>query len=163
MRNGGYYLRKDNLSGEIVYLEYDKMNGYGITPKTYIEDAIKVNKIVFVNPSLSEKLIRKKIEIKIRYFLLKLQQFDEDPSGGDEGDIKATLMDAERLKLSLLNNYSKYLGNTYGSLSVKKIQVIINQLRIKLYDIVNRRRMYENVNNSLYYLDEETTKKGRSR
>ena len=61
MNKGNYYLRKDKLSGEILYLEYDKIEGYDITPKTKIEDAIKVNKIIFVNPSLSEKLIRKKI------------------------------------------------------------------------------------------------------
>lgn len=162
MRIGNYYLHRDNLSGEILYLEYDKIKGYDITPKTKIEDAIKVNKIVFVNPSLSEKLIRKKVEIKIRYFIKKLEEFDNDPSGGDEGDIKNTLMDAERLKLSILNNYRKYLGNTYGSFSVKKVQIIINQLRIKLYNKVSQRRLYENMND-LYYLDEDEPKKGRGR
>lgn len=162
MRKGNYYLHKDKLSGEILYLEYDKIKGYDITPKTKIEDAIKVNKIVFVNPSLSEKLIRKKIEIKIRYLLAKLEEFESEPSGGDEGAIKATLIDAERLKLMLLNEYKRYLGNTYGSYSIKKIQIIINQLRIRLYDKVNQRRFYESANN-LYYLDEEEPKKGRGR
>lgn len=162
MRKGNYYLHRDNLSGEILYLEYDKIKGYDITPKTNLEDAIKVNKIVFVNPSLSEKLIRKKVEIKIRYLLNKLEEFDGEPSGGDEGAIKATLMDAERLKLSILNNYRKYLGNTYGSFSIKKIQIIINQLRIKLYNKINQRRIYDNMTD-LYYLDEDEPKKGRGR
>lgn len=162
MRKGNYYLHKDNLSGEILYLEYDKIKGYDITPKSKIEDAIKVNKIVFVNPSLSEKLIRKKVEIKIRYLLSRLRDFEEEPSGGDEGDIKATLMDAERLKLSILNNYRKYLGNTYGSFSIKKVQIIINQLRIKLYNKISQRRFYENMDD-LYYLDEDEPRKGRGR
>ena len=162
MNKGNYYLRKDNLSGEIVYIDYEMLKGYDITPKTNIEDAIKVNKIIFVNPSLSEKLIRKKVEIKIRALIAKLEEFETDPTGGDEDGIKHTLMDAERLKLSLLNNYKKYLGNTYGSLSLKKIQIIINQLRIKLYDKVNMRRFYENPS-ELYYLDQEETKKGRGR
>ena len=153
MRRGNYYLHRDNLSGEILYLEYDKIKGYDITPKAKIGDAIKVNKIVFVNPSLSEKLIRKKIEIKIRYLLAKLEEIDNDPSGGDEGAIRATLMDAERLKLSILNNYRKYLGNTYGSFSIKKIQIIVNQLRIKLYNKVNQRRIFDNME-ELYYLEE---------
>lgn len=162
MSNKNYYLHRDNLSGEILYLEYDKIKGYDITPKTKIEDAIKVDKIVFVNPSLSEKLIKKKVEIKIRYLLSKLEEFESDPSGGDEEGIKNTLMDAERLKLMILNNYRKYLGNTYGSFSIKKIQIIINQLRIKLYNKVSQRRLYDNVND-LYYLDEEEPKKGRGR
>ena len=165
MNRRNYYLRKDNKSGEILYLEYDKIEGYNVTPKTKLEDAVKVDKIVFVNPNLSEKLIRKKVEIKIRAFLKVLEEIDNDPSGGDEDGIKNSLMDAERLKLMLLNEYKKYLGNTYGSYSIKKIQIIINQLRIKLYDKVNQRRMFEAVNNfnNLYYLDEEEPSKGRGR
>lgn len=162
MNKKNYYLHKDKLSGEIIYLEYDKIKGYDITPKVKLEDAIKVNKIVFVNPSLSEKLIRKKVEIKIRYLLKKIDKFEEDADGGDEGEIKATLIEAERLKLNILNNYKKYLGNTYGSFSIKKVQIIINQLRIKLYNKVNKRKIYNNLDN-LYYLDEEEPKKGRGR
>jgi len=162
MRKGNYYLYRDQHTGEMLYLEYDKIKGYPITPKTKIEDAIKVNKIIFVNPTLSEKLIKKKVEIKIRYLIKMLEEFDSEPSGGDEGSIKATLMDAERLKLSILNNYRKYLGNTYGSLSIKKVQIIINQLRIKLYNKINQRRFFENMSD-LYYLDEEEPQKGRGR
>ena len=162
MEKKNYYLHRDQLSGEILYLEYDKINGYPITPKTKIEDAIKVNKIIFVNPTLSEKLIRKKVEIKIRYLIKKLEEFDSEPSGGDESDIKYTLMDAERLKLTILNNYRKYLGNTYGSFSIKKIQIIINQLRMRLYNKVQQRRIFEEMNN-LYYLDEEEPQRGRGR
>ena len=51
-----YYISKDNKSGEIVYLEYDK-EGYKVTPKRKKKDAIEVNKIVFVSPKLTEKLI----------------------------------------------------------------------------------------------------------
>ena len=49
-----YFISKDNKSGEIVYLEYDK-EGYKVTPKRKKEDAIEVNKIVFVSPKLTEK------------------------------------------------------------------------------------------------------------
>ncbi len=162
MENKNYYLHKNSRTGEILYLEYDKIKGYPITPKTHIEDAIEVSKIVLVNPTLSEKLTRKKVEIKIRYLLKKLEEFESDESGGEEGDIQATLMDAERLKLNIINNYIKYFGNTYGSFSIKKIQTIINQLRIKLYNKVNQRRMYEQMN-QLYYLDEDVEERGRGR
>lgn len=162
MKKGNFYLHRDQLSGEILYLEYDKIEGYPITPKTKIEDAIRVNKIVFVNPTLSEKLIRKKVEIKIRYFLKKLEEFEDDSSDGDEGAIRATLMDAEKLKLNILTTYRRYLGNTYGSFSIKKIQIIINQLKIKLYNKMNQRNLYENMAN-LYYLDEDEPQKGRGR
>ena len=77
MNKKNYLLEKNSKSGELLYLEYEKINGYNITPKTGVEDAIRVNKIVFVNPTLSEKLIRKKIDIRIRYLLNKLIEIDE--------------------------------------------------------------------------------------
>ena len=49
MNKLNYYLYKDSKTGEAIYLEYDKINGYPITPKSKIADAIRVNKIVFVN------------------------------------------------------------------------------------------------------------------
>ena len=96
-----YYLHKDNKTGEIMYLEYNKIKGYPITPKTKLEDAIEVNKIVFVNPGLREKLIRKKIDIKIKYLLKVLDTIET--SGGDEGTIQQALMDSERLRINILH------------------------------------------------------------
>lgn len=160
MNRKNYFLKKDSLTGEILYLEYDKLDGYNITPKSNVYDAISVNKIVFVNSSLSEKIIKKKIDIKIRHFLKILETIDED-DGDNEDGVRQSLMDAERLKLNILNTYRKYLGNTYQSLTLKKIQVIINQLRIKLYNTMNNKRrgsMFED----LYYLEEDEYK-GRRR
>lgn len=151
MNRKNYFLEKNSKSGEMLYLEYDKIDGYNITPKTKIEDAIKVNKIVFVNPTLSEKLIRKKIDIKIRYLLSKLNEIDD--GGNDESGIQNTLMEAEKLRMMIINNYVKYLGNTYQSLTIKKVQAIINQLRIKLYNQIQKKRLHELTN--LYYLDED--------
>ena len=159
MKRQNYYLHKNSKTGEITYLEYDKIDGYKITPRTKVEDAIRVNKVIFVNPSFSEKIIKKKIDIKIRHLLNILATIDED-GGADEDGIRRSLMDAEKLRNTILNNYVKYLGNTYESLTMKKIQVIINQLRIKLYNVVNRNRINELEN--LYYLDEDEYK-GRGR
>lgn len=159
MKRQNYYLHKNSKTGEITYLEYDKIDGYKITPRTKVEDAIRVNKVIFVNPSFSEKIIKKKIDIKIRHLLNILATIDED-GGVDEDGIRRSLMDAEKLRNTILNNYVKYLGNTYESLTMKKIQVIINQLRIKLYNVVNRNRINELEN--LYYLDEDEYK-GRGR
>ena len=159
MKRQNYYLHKNNKTGEITYLEYDKIDGYKITPRTKIEDAIKVNKILFVNPNFTEKIIKKKIDIKVRQLLNVISTIDED-GGDDEDSIRKSLMDAEKLRNMLLNNYVKYLGHSYESLTMKKIQVIINQLRIKLYNSMKRNRMREL--ESLYYLDEDEYR-GRGR
>ncbi len=156
-----YYLHKDIKTGEILYLEYDKIKGYPITPKTKVEDAIEVNKIVFVNPSLSEKMIKKKVEIKLRYLLKIINSIDED--GADEGTIQEAIIEAERLRINILNRYIKYLGNTYGSYAIRQIQLIVNQLKMKLYHLNMQKRMMNSYYSDLYYLDEEETKKGRGR
>lgn len=159
MNKKNYYLKKDKKSGEVIYLEYDKIKGYNITPKSNIYDAITVNKIVFVNPSLSEKIIKKKISIKLKNLLKYLEDIDNSGSTDEDG-VRQSLMDAERLKLMILNEYRKYLGNTYQSLTLKKIQIIINQLRIKLYNIINDKR--RTILDDLYYLEEDEYR-GRKR
>lgn len=146
--NFNYYVEKNNDTKDIVYVEYKLIDGYKITPKTKKEDAIEVNKIVFVSPSLTEKLIKKKIDIKLRFLLNKIKELDEDNEDSESG-IRETLVTAERLKINILNNYIKYLGNEYRNLSLKKLQIIINELRVRLFTITEKK--YE----QLYYQEDE--------
>jgi len=145
MDKRSYSISRNEMSQESVYFEYDKIDGYQVNPKTKKKDSIEVSKIVFVNDSISEKIIRKKIDKKIAYLLNQLKIIEED-GNPDEGGIKRNLMDAEKLKLQIINNYVKYLGHTYQSLTLKKIQIIINQLRYKLYTIRDIER-----ENNLYF------------
>ena len=152
MSKKNYYLKRDSKSGEIIYMEFDKIKGYNITPKSNIYDGIKVDKIVFVNPTLSEKIIKKKIDIKVRKLLKELKSIDESDDDSSPNSIRQTLMEAERLKLNIIKNYCKYLSINYQTLTLKKVQIIINQLRIKLFNTMNRRR---NILDDLFYLEEE--------
>jgi len=156
MDNRSYSISRDNMKKESIYFEYDKLDGYTVNPKINKEDSITVSKIMFVNDSMSEKIIRRKIDKKIVYLLnqLKLIEEDTDP---DEGSIKRSLMDAEKLKLQIINNYVKYLGNTYQSLTLKKIEIIVNQLRFKLYTIRDLERDRNVYDDSLSY----ETRRGR--
>ena len=145
MDNKSYHISKSKTKKETMYLEYEKMDGYKVNPKVNKKDAIAVNKIVFVNPEFSEKIIRKKIDKKIDYLLSQLKLIDSDDSG-DTGTIKKTLLDAEKLRIQIINEYVKYLGHTYESLTIKKIEIIINKLRFKLYTMkeLERENYYYN-------------------
>ena len=55
-----YSLSREDKGNEVVYFEYDKVDGYKVMPKAKKKDSIEVSKIIFVNDSLSEKIIRKK-------------------------------------------------------------------------------------------------------
>lgn len=147
MDKKSYSVSRNEMTNESVYFEYDKVDGYKIMPKAKKKDAIEVSKIIFVNDSMSEKIIRKKIDKKIAALLLELKIIEEGSE--DEGAIRRSLMDAEKLKLQIINNYVKYLGHTYQSLTLKKIQIIINQLRFKLFTMRDLDR-YNNMNYEQY-------------
>lgn len=158
MDKKNYSVSRVKTTGEVMYFEYDKVEGYRVNPKTKKEDTIGVSKIVFVNDSMSEKIIRRKIDKKIAFLLAQLKLIEED-SNPDEGGIKRNLMAAEKLKLQIINNYVKYLGHTYHGLTLKKIQIIINQLRFKLYTIRDKERennlFFERENNRFDYGERE--------
>lgn len=158
-----YFISKDSKTGEIVYLEYDK-NGYKVKPKAKKKDAIEVNKIVFVSPDLTEKLLKKKINHKVSKLLLELNTFYDDDS--DDGSrLRNMLKEAERLKLNIINNYKRYLGKDYASLTLKKIQIIIDGYRSQISYINDKKKqelMLEMFRNNID-MEEEKEKKGRGR
>ena len=106
-----------------------------------------------------EKIIRKKIDKKINNLLLQLKLIDEN--GDDEEGIKRSLMEAEKLRIQIINNYIKYLGNTYQSLTMKKIQIIVNQLRFKLYKIQQVKRYNNMIHDMNDYQEEYGSRRGR--
>lgn len=154
INNQNYYLEKNKNKDEVVYFEYDKNGCYEITPKAQKKNEIEVNKIIFVKPEFSEKIIRKKIDKKIAELLKKLKDIDSDDS--DEGAIKRSLMDAEKLRMQIINNYVKYLGHTYESLTLEKIQLIVNELRFKLFTRKEQQMIEQN-----FYYEEREGRRGR--
>ena len=133
MSKKSYYIYKNNKKKQLISFELDNLEGYSVKPKTKKKNSIEVSKIIFVNSEFSEKIIRKKIDKKITHLLEQLRIIDEDDSGDNEGIIRKSLMEAEKFRLHIINEYIKYLGHTYGSLTLKKMEIIIEQLRYKLY------------------------------
>ncbi len=161
--SSNYFVSKDKKSGEIVYLEYNK-NGYNVKPKVQKKDAIEVNKIVFVSPSLTEKLLKKKINTRISKLLLELNTTYDDEADSGEARFRNMLKEAERLKLMIMNTYQKYLGKSYVALTVKKMQIIIDGYKAKLYEIKNKKQrdMFMQMISSMQ-MSEEEPKRGKGR
>lgn len=131
--NKNYYIAKDKNTATDILIDFNNIDGYQVNPRAKKKSDLEVDKIIFINPELSEKIIRKKIDKKIKELLKQLKEMDEE--GTDEGSIKRSLMDAEKLRMQIINNYVKYLGNTYESLTIEKIKIIINELRFRLFTI----------------------------
>lgn len=162
-----YFITKDSKTGEVVYLEYNK-NGYKVSPKVKHQDAIEVNKIVFVSPTLTQKLLKKKINGKMSKLLLELNTFYEADSGDTSTEttrVRNQLMEAERLKQNLINNYKKYLDSKYTSLTLKKLQIIIDGYNSRMQAIVEKKQkemLLEMIQRSSYGYEEDT-KRGKGR
>lgn len=167
MKNNSYFISKDNNTGEVVYLEYNK-NGYKVSPKAKKEDAIEVNKIIFVSPDLTEKLIKKKINSKISKLLLELNTFyeeDEEDTDSEAARVRDKLKEAEKLKQNLINQYKKYLKGNYAGLTLKKLQIIIDGYNSRMQAIIEKKKkeMFIQMLNRSNYIEEEETRRGKGR
>lgn len=165
MKNS-YFINKDIKTGEIVYLEYNK-DGYKVTPKTKKKDAIEVNKIVFVSPTLTEKLLKKKINSKISKLLLELNTFYDEDSGDPDSEgirVRDKLMEAEKLKQYLMNTYKKYLDGKYISLTLKKLQIIIDGYHSRMNALIDKKKkdIFMQMFTRENYIEEDT-KRGKGR
>ena len=144
---------------------YQNIKEYEFVPKPKVkkEDAIEVSKIVFVSPTLTEKLIKKKINNKISRLLLELNTTYDDESDGGEARFRNMYKEAEKLRTYLMNTYAKYLGKTYANLTLKKLELIINEYKEKLY-IINEHKQKEMFMRMFgMNMEEEHEKKGKGR
>lgn len=110
---------------------FKELQGYKVIPKNPLvrSNMIKVNKMNVIDPILIDNLLRKKIEKKIEMLIFKIVNvMDSD----DDDDAKKALTEAERLKYILLNEYQGFLEDEYTKKMAKKIQIIEDELRVRM-------------------------------
>lgn len=143
-----YYIVKNKNDKAIIYFEYDKMEGYDLTPKKgmKIEDAINVNKVVIINPSLAEKVAKKKFDLKFRKLLTLLNIiFESDDDTGTA--YQEGLNEVSKLRLELINKYRKHLEKEEADLMNKKLDILEQELKLRLYYLEqNYQENYQNEN-----------------
>jgi len=131
---------KEKNSKEIKYFDYNKLNGYNLQAKKDLHflDAIDVNRIIIINPSFIEKIATRKINAKFDRLINMIQVVidvgDEDESG--EG-YRIALDEAEKLRMELWNKYRKYLSEEKISLWTKKIEILEDELKLRLNVLMN--------------------------
>lgn len=129
-----YLIVKNKNDKAITYFEYDKMEGYDLSPKkgVKIEDAINVNKVVIINPSLANKVARKKFDLKFRKLLQILNIiFESDDDTGEA--YREGLNEVSKLRVELLNKYRKHLEKEEADLMDKKLDILEQELKVRLY------------------------------
>ena len=144
---------KEKDSKEIKYFDYDKLDGYNLKMKKdlHFMDAIDVNRVIIINPSFIDKVVTRKINAKFDRLINMIQiicENDDDESG--EG-YRIALDEANKLKMELWNKYRKYLAKEKLDLMIKKIEILEDELNLRLNVLMN----------SLY--EQEQLSRGHSR
>ena len=137
-----YTVAKSNMGGELVILDYNKMDGYHVTPKSSIAyPGIKVNSLVIVKPSFIEKVLKKKVQIKLDYYLKYLISLVDDD---DTSDTRKALNDLVRYKEIVEYKYRKYLDDRYINVLLKKIALLERELKSKaMYQKEREDKLYK--------------------
>ncbi len=146
MEDKKYFVVKEKNNKTITYFEYDKMEGYDLSPKKgmKIEDAINVNKVVIINPSLAEKVAKKKLDLKFRKLLQLLNIiFETDDDTGTA--YHQGLDEVSKLRTELVNKYRKHLSEEEADLMNKKLDILEHGLKVRLFYLEqNYQNMYSN-------------------
>lgn len=148
-----YILIKDTKNNKNFHMTYDKINGFKIKPKKGLKyDGVQVDKMVLINPSFIEQVIKKKVKHKLDIYLQYLINILDD-DGNDTTDLRHALNDLTRYKQTIMNNYRIYLDDKYIALLMKKVALIEHELQMKL--------LVREYNQQMYYEDENTNRRTR--
>ncbi len=128
-----YVLCKSNNGKELVYLNYNSSEGFKFKPKNQVKyNGIKVNKMVIINPSFIEKVLKRKVKRKLDLYLQFLINLLDDENE-DPTTLTHALNDLDRYRRTIINKYRNYLDKKYVDLLLKKINLLEREIKEKLF------------------------------
>lgn len=145
-----YYIIKDKKDSSITYFEYNNMEGYNLSPKknVKIKDAINVNKIVIINPSLMNKVATKQVNLKFKKLLQFVTViFDSDDDTETATNYHLGLDEISKLRLEAKVKYYRYMKQEEIDMIEKKLDILEQELKLRLYYLEQSyQNIYENEN-----------------
>lgn len=127
-----YKLQKNEMNINLLNFETKKIDGFEFTPKHANEYlGMEVNKMVVINPSFVEKVLKKKIKRKLDLYLQFIVSVIDDEDT-DPSNLRYVLDDLERYRRTIINKYQRYLDEKYINLLLKKIELLQNEIKTKL-------------------------------
>ena len=131
--NQRFLVIKNKDSKTIKYFEYDKLDGYNIHPKQNVkfQNAINVNKMIIINPTLIEKLVDKKIKHKFNNLINLLSFVYENDDATSDG-LELALNETEKFRMELINKYKKYLSEEKQNLMEKKLEILEDEIKLRM-------------------------------
>lgn len=142
--NPKFLIVKDNKTKEIRYFDYEKIDGYNLKAKenAHFEDAIDISRMIIVKPSFIEKIATKKLDAKFDRIITMMSVVCEDDDSTEEG-YYIVLNELTKLRLELLNKYRKYIEKEKLELMNKKIEILEDELKLRLQFINKKEEIKE--------------------
>ncbi len=134
MANKGFLLVKNSKLDKRGNLEISKLDGFMFTPKNRVNyDGVTVKKLVMINPSFTENILKRKIKNRLEIYLRFIVSIiNEDDDDTDITDLRAALNDLTRYKAIIRNKYLLYLDKRYAAMLLKKIEILEQELKNKI-------------------------------
>lgn len=134
MNGQGFLLIKNYNFSKISDIKFESISGYAFKPRNNINyNGIMVSKLIMINPSFTETILKKKIrhrlEIYLRFIISIIDEEDDDTS---ISDLRAALNDLTRYKSIVQNKYLAYLDKRYAEMLLKKISLLEEELKNKI-------------------------------
>lgn len=151
---------KNRYEGKVVSVN-TKKKGYKIKPKNKVRyDGVVVNEMFVVKPSFIEKIIKRKVGVKLDSYLQYIIRMFDDESC-DASSTNVVLSDLNRYKEMINNNYKQYLDQKYVELLLKKVELLEYELKKKLIELntYNYMKMQELYND----MEEKDDRRRKSR
>lgn len=121
-----FVVKKDAKTDVITYMEYEKLKGFSVKPKSdaHFEDMINVDKMILINPSLIEKLISKKCTRTFDRIIKMLSVVSDDDDDDSDSGYTLILDEIARFKDLLISKYQQYMEEKAYELNLKKLELL---------------------------------------
>ncbi len=139
-----FVVKKDAKTEVITYMEYEKLKGFNVKPKSSVsfEDMINVNEMIVINPSLIEKLVDKKCKRTFEKILAMLSVVYEDDDNDDDTPYMLVLDEIERFKNLIINKYKDYIEKAQYEILLKKLEILKEEVELRRKAILERQITY---------------------
>lgn len=141
MKETHYYLTMESKKLKDVYIDYNRLKGFKVTPKNKVQyDGVVVNQMVLINPSFIERVLKRKIKRKLDTYLEYIVQILDDTD--DHGNLTV------KNKIYVYLEYIMEAVNTINEDSNQKIKTCVQKIQ-KLLEEAERNRIARKIHQAL--------------
>lgn len=135
MKDKRYSLIRESEKNEIVYVDYNKLAGFKFQPKKNLKyDGIRVNKLILIKPSFVEKILKKKIQIRLKTYLnYMINMMSDESQDADPDRLQMILDEVHRYERLIKNKYRKYLDDRFYEIFQKKVEMMEQEFKARIF------------------------------